>query len=161
MGGSMDLKSKLDKMVSDETERLTSEEHRKKSFKDQQRRAFDAIRGPLAEIVRSAGPAVTRFYAGESYAEVKFGEEGRIETSYEIEPNSVGKFSSSPSPAAGFLVKATTTYDYGFKHGLGYIEPTVTEHCFPSLDALLDDLMKQMAKAIASNKRNQQSRARS
>ncbi|MGB7547546.1 MAG: hypothetical protein WBM14_07350 [Terracidiphilus sp.] len=151
----MDIKAKLDKLVSDESERLAAENQRRRSFEGQQRRAFDAIRNQLTEIVEAASPVIIKFYAGESFAEIRYGEKGRIETTYEIQPNSVDRFSSSPSPAPGFSVKTTTTYDYVFQHGLDYIEPTVREYILPTTEALLDDLMKRIADAIASNKRNQ------
>lgn len=151
----MDIKAKLDKLVSDESERLAAENQRKRSFEEQQRCAFDAIRHQLTEIVDAASTVVIKFYAGESFAEIRYGAKGQIETTYEVQPNSVGKFSSSPSPAPGFSVKTTIMYDYVFRHGLDYIEPTVREYILPTSEELLDDLMKQIADAIASNKRNQ------
>ncbi len=147
----MDLKTKLEKMVSDESKKLTAEEHRKRTFEGQQRSAFKQIQNSLAEIVEAAGPAVIKFYISESYAELRIKGSGSTVTKYEIEPNSIGRFSSAPSPAPGFIVTAETTYG----NGLVYIEPTKREYILPSSDALLDDLMKQIAEAMASLKQSE------
>jgi len=53
------------------------------------------------------------------------------------------------------LVKTKTTYDYGFKYGLGYIEPIEREYILPTSDALFDDLMKKLAKAMSKSEQKQ------
>ena len=144
----MDIKSKLEKMVSEESERIAAENHRKSSYEGQQRRAFEAIRQPLREIVEAAGTAIIRFNDYDYSATLKIKGSGSSVISYEIEPNSLGRYSSSPSPKEGFEVRKETQYNNSMVH----LDPTVREYILPSSDAVTEDLMKILAEAIASSR---------
>jgi hypothetical protein len=144
----MDIKSKLEKMVFEESERIAAESHRKSSFEGQQRRAFEAIRQPLKEIVEAAGAAIIRFNDYDHRATLMVKGSGSSVISYEVEPNSLGKYSSSPSPKAGFEVRMETQYN----NSMVRLDPTIREYVLPSSDAVIEDLMKILAEAIASSR---------
>jgi hypothetical protein len=138
----------LNELISAESSKNEAEDERKRAHQEQQRAVFAEIKQPLAEILEAAGSAISRKFIGEGFANLEIVGPGSRKTTYDIEPNSVGKFSTSPSPAPGYCVKTETSYN----NEVMYIEPIKREYVKKDKDELLEDLMKHIAEAMAKNR---------
>jgi hypothetical protein len=140
----MTYKDRLDELVQQKIEQNLAEEHRKKSFDGQQHASFAKLASPLSELI-AAGESVirdARVYG--TTAELTVVYSPSHDVIYRVEPNSLGKYSSSPSAKPGYEVETETILK-------NIHDRTTKAYTFASVDEVLEHLMQMVAEAVANN----------
>jgi hypothetical protein len=138
----MNYKNRLNELVQQEVEARQAEEHRRSSFEGQQRASFAKLTGPLLEILETAMAVIPNPRVYETSAELTIVSPRGREVVYRIEPNSLGKYSSSPSAKPGYEVETETNLK-------NINERSTKVEVFASVEEVLENFMKLVAEALA------------